>query len=181
MDLLHEAGGTRRAGAEPAASASKCASTSTSPPPASHAAGLRRRPPSSASTRRGPGRLRPAWRRRGGQAAVRGGGSRDVPRHRPGTGVADVPRDLERTGQVIYLQQFVRHPGWDLRAFVHRRPRPGRDAARRRRRLAHERRPGRPRPERVTLSVAGRTPRTAGRGGRRAARSRASICSRAGR
>ncbi|MDB5307717.1 MAG: ribosomal protein S6--L-glutamate ligase [Gemmataceae bacterium] len=25
---------------------------------------------------------------------------------------------LERTGQVIYQQQFVRHPGWDLRAFV---------------------------------------------------------------
>lgn len=25
---------------------------------------------------------------------------------------------LERTGQVIYLQQFVRHPGWDLRVFV---------------------------------------------------------------
>lgn len=27
-------------------------------------------------------------------------------------------RVLEQTGQVIYLQQFVRHPGWDLRAFV---------------------------------------------------------------
>ncbi|MFM8274180.1 MAG: RimK family alpha-L-glutamate ligase [Gemmata sp.] len=27
-------------------------------------------------------------------------------------------RVLEHTGQVIYLQQFVRHPGWDLRAFV---------------------------------------------------------------
>ena len=25
---------------------------------------------------------------------------------------------LERTGQVIYQQRFVRHPGWDLRAFV---------------------------------------------------------------
>jgi len=25
---------------------------------------------------------------------------------------------LERTGQVIYQQKFVRHPGWDLRAFV---------------------------------------------------------------
>lgn len=25
---------------------------------------------------------------------------------------------LDRTGQVIYQQQFVRHPGWDLRAFV---------------------------------------------------------------
>jgi ribosomal protein S6--L-glutamate ligase len=25
---------------------------------------------------------------------------------------------LERTSQVIYQQQFVRHPGWDLRAFV---------------------------------------------------------------
>ena len=25
---------------------------------------------------------------------------------------------LERTGQVIYQQQFVRHPGWDLRAFA---------------------------------------------------------------
>ncbi len=25
---------------------------------------------------------------------------------------------LERTGQVIYQQAFVRHPGWDLRAFV---------------------------------------------------------------
>jgi ribosomal protein S6--L-glutamate ligase len=25
---------------------------------------------------------------------------------------------LARTGQVIYQQQFVRHPGWDLRAFV---------------------------------------------------------------
>jgi len=27
-------------------------------------------------------------------------------------------RVLEGTGQVIYLQRFVRHPGWDLRAFV---------------------------------------------------------------
>jgi ribosomal protein S6--L-glutamate ligase len=27
-------------------------------------------------------------------------------------------RVLEQTGQVIYLQKFVRHPGWDLRAFV---------------------------------------------------------------
>lgn len=27
-------------------------------------------------------------------------------------------RVLEQTGQVIYLQQFVRHPGWDLRVFV---------------------------------------------------------------
>lgn len=25
---------------------------------------------------------------------------------------------LERTGQVIYQQRFVRHPGWDLRVFV---------------------------------------------------------------
>lgn len=27
-------------------------------------------------------------------------------------------RVLEQTGQVIYLQRFVRHPGWDLRAFA---------------------------------------------------------------
>ncbi len=27
-------------------------------------------------------------------------------------------RVLEQTGQVIYLQRFVPHPGWDLRAFV---------------------------------------------------------------
>ena len=27
-------------------------------------------------------------------------------------------RTLERTQAVLYLQQFVRHPGWDLRAFV---------------------------------------------------------------
>jgi ribosomal protein S6--L-glutamate ligase len=27
-------------------------------------------------------------------------------------------RVLEHTNQVIYLQRFVRHPGWDLRAFV---------------------------------------------------------------
>jgi ribosomal protein S6--L-glutamate ligase len=27
-------------------------------------------------------------------------------------------RVLEQTGQVIYLQKFVKHPGWDLRAFV---------------------------------------------------------------
>jgi ribosomal protein S6--L-glutamate ligase len=27
-------------------------------------------------------------------------------------------RVLEQTAQVIYLQQFVRHPGWDVRAFV---------------------------------------------------------------
>jgi ribosomal protein S6--L-glutamate ligase len=27
-------------------------------------------------------------------------------------------RVLEQTGQVIYLQRFVRHPGWDVRAFV---------------------------------------------------------------
>jgi ribosomal protein S6--L-glutamate ligase len=27
-------------------------------------------------------------------------------------------RTLERTGAVLYLQQFVRHPGWDLRVFV---------------------------------------------------------------
>jgi ribosomal protein S6--L-glutamate ligase len=27
-------------------------------------------------------------------------------------------RTLERTAGVLYLQQFIRHPGWDLRAFV---------------------------------------------------------------
>lgn len=27
-------------------------------------------------------------------------------------------RAIEQTGGVIYLQEFVRHPGWDLRAFV---------------------------------------------------------------
>src|SRR6266699_511323 len=27
-------------------------------------------------------------------------------------------RTLERTQSVLYLQQFVRHPGWDLRVFV---------------------------------------------------------------
>jgi ribosomal protein S6--L-glutamate ligase len=27
-------------------------------------------------------------------------------------------RTLERTRGVLYLQQFIRHPGWDLRAFV---------------------------------------------------------------
>src|SRR5207237_10728363 len=27
-------------------------------------------------------------------------------------------RVLEQTAQVIYLQRFVRHPGWDLRALV---------------------------------------------------------------
>src|SRR5260370_38115775 len=27
-------------------------------------------------------------------------------------------RSLERTQCVLYLQQFIRHPGWDLRAFV---------------------------------------------------------------
>jgi ribosomal protein S6--L-glutamate ligase len=27
-------------------------------------------------------------------------------------------RAIEQTGGVIYLQRFVRHPGWDLRAFV---------------------------------------------------------------
>src|SRR5262249_49101838 len=27
-------------------------------------------------------------------------------------------RTLERTASVLYLQQFVRHPGWDLRVFV---------------------------------------------------------------
>jgi ribosomal protein S6--L-glutamate ligase len=27
-------------------------------------------------------------------------------------------RTLERTGALLYLQQFVRHPGWDLRVFV---------------------------------------------------------------
>jgi len=27
-------------------------------------------------------------------------------------------RTLERTGVVLYLQQFVRHPGWDLRVFI---------------------------------------------------------------
>src|SRR5262249_7109443 len=27
-------------------------------------------------------------------------------------------RTLERTQSVLYLQQFVAHPGWDLRAFV---------------------------------------------------------------
>jgi ribosomal protein S6--L-glutamate ligase len=27
-------------------------------------------------------------------------------------------RTLERTGAVLYLQQFIPHPGWDLRAFV---------------------------------------------------------------
>jgi ribosomal protein S6--L-glutamate ligase len=27
-------------------------------------------------------------------------------------------RTLERTGVVLYLQQMIRHPGWDLRVFV---------------------------------------------------------------
>src|SRR5438067_951718 len=27
-------------------------------------------------------------------------------------------RTLERTASVLYLQQFIRHPGWDLRVFV---------------------------------------------------------------
>jgi ribosomal protein S6--L-glutamate ligase len=27
-------------------------------------------------------------------------------------------RTLERTAAVLYLQQFIRHPGWDLRVFV---------------------------------------------------------------
>lgn len=27
-------------------------------------------------------------------------------------------RTLERTGTVLYLQRFIRHPGWDLRGFV---------------------------------------------------------------
>jgi ribosomal protein S6--L-glutamate ligase len=27
-------------------------------------------------------------------------------------------RTLERTGAVLYLQKFIRHPGWDLRVFV---------------------------------------------------------------
>ena len=27
-------------------------------------------------------------------------------------------RTLERTQAVLYLQRFIRHPGWDLRAFV---------------------------------------------------------------
>ena len=27
-------------------------------------------------------------------------------------------RTLERTGAVLYLQQVIRHPGWDLRVFV---------------------------------------------------------------
>jgi ribosomal protein S6--L-glutamate ligase len=27
-------------------------------------------------------------------------------------------RTLERTGAVLYLQRFIRHPGWDLRVFV---------------------------------------------------------------
>jgi RimK family alpha-L-glutamate ligase len=27
-------------------------------------------------------------------------------------------RTLERTGAVLYLQQFIAHPGWDLRGFV---------------------------------------------------------------
>jgi ribosomal protein S6--L-glutamate ligase len=27
-------------------------------------------------------------------------------------------RTLERTGAVLYVQQFIRHPGWDLRVFV---------------------------------------------------------------
>jgi ribosomal protein S6--L-glutamate ligase len=29
-----------------------------------------------------------------------------------------MPRPSERVQAVLYLQQFVRHPGWDLRAFV---------------------------------------------------------------
>src|SRR5207245_8834754 len=28
-------------------------------------------------------------------------------------------RTLERSQAVLYVQQFVRHPGWDLRVFVH--------------------------------------------------------------
>ena len=27
-------------------------------------------------------------------------------------------RAIEQTGGVIYIQQFIRHPGWDVRAFV---------------------------------------------------------------
>ncbi|MFO0930109.1 MAG: hypothetical protein U0736_24305 [Gemmataceae bacterium] len=27
-------------------------------------------------------------------------------------------RTLERTGVVLYLQQMIRHPGWDLRVFI---------------------------------------------------------------
>ena len=62
--------------------------------------------------------------------------------------MADVPDAWSGRRRVLYLQQFVRHPGWDLRVFVLG----GRvlAAMRRhaRRRLADERGPGRRRPSR---------------------------------
>ena len=66
-------------------------------------------------------------------------------------------RTLERTQSVLYLQQFVRHPGWDLRVFVLG----GRVLAAMRRhatrRLADQRRPGRQRPSRSVRAPPRRT------------------------
>ena len=58
-----------------------------------------------------------AGRRRGRQAAVRLRGPRHGARLRPGNGLAHLPHPGTHAG-VLYLQQFIRHPGWDLRVFV---------------------------------------------------------------
>ena len=52
-------------------------------------------------------------------------------------------RAIERTQAVLYVQRFVPHPGWDLRAFVLERQGARGDAPHLPRRLAHQRRPGR--------------------------------------
>ena len=67
--------------------------------------------------RRGAGGVRRAGRRRRRQAALRLGRTGTDPGQRPGAGLADLscPRAARR---VLYLQQVIRHPGYDLRVFV---------------------------------------------------------------
>ena len=52
-------------------------------------------------------------------------------------------RAIERMQAVFYVQQFIHHPGWDLR-LCHWRPGGGGHAPARQGRLAHQRGPGRP-------------------------------------
>ena len=118
--------------------------TSTSTTARLEAAGLPCRRRSSASTADAAlEAFDAARRRRRRQAALRLGGPRHGARHDPETGVADVPRRSSGRSSVLYLQQFIRHPGWDLRVFVLG----GRVLAamrrHRQRRLADQRRAGR--------------------------------------
>ena len=65
----------------------------------------------------GAGGLRCAWWRRRGQAAVRLRGAWTGPDQRRELAWRAL-HGLERLGSILYLQRFVRHPGYDYRVFV---------------------------------------------------------------